>query len=189
MHIKKYIPNCYIVLFDNSQFTLDEKTTLEKNVDCFINVVNNKKLNYYTDEYEYKSFADISQQISFYEYFLKHINIDTIKHFFKISGRYLINETFGYNTYKNKYNIMKKNELVLDRDYYFTCFYKLTSSTLQSYFNSLKKIRKNKEKYIHMDCEMIVPYILKKNKKHVQNLGITQRIAIASMDEFNNKLI
>ena len=183
--IKKNIPNCYIVLFDNSQFTLDEKTTLEKNVDCFINVVNNKKLNYYTDEYEYKSFADISQQISFYDYFLKHINIDTIKHFFKISGRYLINETFDYNTYKNKYNIMKKNKLVLDRDYYFTCFYKLTSSTLHSFFNSLKKIRKNKEKYIHMDCEMIIPSVLGKNKKNVQNLGITQRIAILNSGLLN----
>ena len=187
--IKKYIPNCYVVLFDNSYFIPNEKTKLEENVDCFINVTNNKKINYYTDDYEYKSFADISQQISFYDYFLKHINIDTIQHFFKISGRYLINESFDYNTYNNKYNIMKKNELVLDRDYYFTCFYKLSSSTLHSYFNSLKKKRADKEKYKHMDCEMIIPYVLGKNKKNVQNLGITQRIAIAGMDECNNKTI
>ena len=189
--IKKYIPNCYIVLFDNSQFNPNEKTELESIVDCFINVINDEKLNYFTDKYIYKSFADISQQISFYNYFLKNINIDTIQYFFKISGRYIINQSFDYNTYNNQYNIMKKNELVLDRDYYFTCFYKLTSSTLRLYFNSLKNIRNHKEDYKDMDCEIIIPYVLGKNKKNVQNLGITQRIAIVNSGllRLNNTLI
>ena len=186
--IKKYIPNSYVVLFDNSYFTSKEKTKLEKNVDYFINVANNTELNYYTDVYEYKAFSDISQQIAFYDYFLKHINVNNIQHFFKITGRYLINDTFDYNVYNNKYNIMKKNKLVLDRDYYFTCFFKLNRKILYSYFDSLKKIRKNKEKYTHMDCEMIIPHILAKYKKNVENLGITQRIAIVNSDlfKFNN---
>ena len=186
--IKKNIPNYYIILFDNSYFDDNLKSKLKKNVDLFINITNDIKLNYFTDVYEYKAFADISQQISFYNYFLKHINIDTIQHFFKISGRYLINDSFDYNVYNNDYNIMKKNELVLDRDYYFTCFYKLNLKTLHSYFDSLKKIRKNKQNYKNMDCEMIIPSILGDNKKIVEKLGITQRIAIQNcgLDKYNN---
>jgi hypothetical protein len=189
--IKKYIPNSYIVLFDNSVFSPKQKIKFTKMVDFFINVTENEELNYYTDVYEYKAFADISQQIAFYDYFLKHINVNNIQHFFKISGRYLINDTFDYNVYNNKYNIMKKNELVLDRDYYFTCFYKLNNNILNTYFDSLKEIRNKKERYTHMDCEMIIPTILGENKKIVEKLGITQRIAISNLglNEYNHSMI
>jgi hypothetical protein len=179
--IKKHIPNYFIVLFDNSNFTGYEIDILYEMVDEFINITNDELLNYYTDTYEIKAFADISQQIAFYDIFLKNINIHHVQNLFKISGRYLINDSFNYLDYDNNNNIMKQNEKVIEKKYFFTCFYKLDKSILASYFNQLKIIRENKESYYNLDCEVIVPSIIH-NLTTLDNLGITQRIAIVNDD-------
>jgi hypothetical protein len=188
--IKKHIPNYFIVLFDNSKFSKYEIDTLKKMVDEFINITNDELLNYYTDIHETKAFADISQQIAFYDVFLKNIHINDIQNLFKISGRYLINENFNYSHYDNNNNIMKQNEKITNRPYFFTCFYKLDKSILVSYFNQLKIIRENKESYYNVDCQTIIPSIIN-NLTTLDNLGITQRIAIKHpyIDEHNDTII
>ena len=100
--------------------------------------------------------------------------------FFKISGRYLINNTFNYDDYNNNLNIFKKNEEVLNRDYYFTSFYKLTPDILIEYFESLNDIMINKDIYNENtvnDIEVIVPNKIK-NKNMINNLGITQIFSV-----------
>jgi len=189
--IKKYIPNYFIVLFDNSNFSLYEIDTLNKMVDKFINVTDNETLNYYTDVYEIKAFADISQQIAFYDLFLKDVNFNHIQNFFKISGRYLINESFNFSNYDNEDNIMKKNDKITDKNYFFTCFYKLDKSLLDYYFNKLKEIRLSKDSYYNMDCQTIIPLIIDNKLTLLEHLGITQRIAIKNsyIDHYNDTLI
>ena len=188
--IKKYIPNYFIVLFDNSKFIKYEIDALNAMVDKFINISDDETLNYYTDIHETKAFGDISQQIAFYDVFLKNININHIQNFFKVSGRYLINESFNYSNYDNNNNIMKKNEKITNRAYLFTCFYKLDKSILTSYFNQLKIIRENKDSYYNVDCQTIIPSIIN-NLTIINNLGITQRIAIKHpyIDEHNDTII
>ena len=186
--IKKFIPNAYIVLFDNSKFDKNNYIyiMLKQNLDLLINITDNKELNYYTDEYLYRAFAEISQQIEFYNYFMKNIEIDKIKNFFKISGRYIINKNFNYSTYDNNKNIFKKNANVLDRDYFYTSFYKLDKSILKDYFNNLNTLRNNKENYSSKgyDFEVIVPNTIIDKISLVNNLGITQRIAVTgSIDD------
>ena len=188
--IRKNIPSCYIVLIDNSKLEDNIKECLNKKVDKLINITDDDNLNYYTDDCVYKAFGDISQQIKFFDVFLKNVNFNKIKNLFKISGRYLINDEFDYSLYDNNYSIIKKNKLIVDKDYYFTCFYKLNKDIILNYFNELKNIIENQELYKNMDCEVILGDKIKKygNFKEIDNLGITQKIAIKSecIDKFNN---
>ena len=178
--IKINIPNSYIILFDNSIFDNNYKSILENNVDMFINITDDKNLNFYTNDYEYKAFSEISQQLSFYNTFLKNIDINSFKNFFKISGRYSINNTFNFNNFDNEHNIFKKNDNVLNRDYYYTCFYKLNSTILNEYFISLQNLIDNKNLYenSYSDLEVILPRLFIDRISLVEHLGITQRISV-----------
>jgi hypothetical protein len=184
--IRINIPNSHIILFDNSIFDNNYKKILENNVDTFINITDDKILNFYTNDYEYKAFSDISQQLSFYNTFFKNVDINSFKNFFKISGRYSINNTFNFNNYDNEHNIFKKNDKVLDRDYYYTCFYKLNTNILNEYFISLQNLIDNKNLYenSYSDLEVILPRLFIDRISLVENLGITQRIAI--LDNFED---
>ena len=174
--VRRYIPDSYIVLVDNSELNKIEKEILINLTDNLINVVNDETLNYNTNQNELKLFGEAAQQICFYNTFLKKINVKNICNFYKISGRYFINDTFNYNDFNNNLNIFKKNEKVLDRDYYFTSFYKLEPNTLVKYFSELNNVMNNSDKYNKSrvnDFEVIVPKIIE-NKTLINNLGITQ---------------
>ena len=119
--------------------------------------------------------------ISFWEIrtgnFLKHIDINTFSNFFKISGRYFINNNFDYTKFNNNYNIFKKNTDVSNRDYYYTSFYKLNNTIIPYFFNKLIDTFNNKHRYINEDYEVFVPNILKNNIAYYDTLGITQIFA------------
>ena len=178
--IRKYIPDCYIVLVDNSEFNKIEYETIVNLTDYLINIIDDNVLNYYTNESPIKLFADIIQQLCFYEKFIKKININNVLNFFKISGRYFINDTFNYSDYNNELNIFKKNKEITDREYYYTSFYKLNNSILLYYFEELVKIYEEKDIYNENtinDIEVIVPSKIQ-NKIDIENLGITQIFAV-----------
>ena len=145
-----------------------------------MNITNNKLLNFYTDQYEYKAFADIAQQLMFYNSFFKFVDITSIKNIFKISGRYIINNTFNFNDYDNNSIIFKQNNSITDRDYYYTCFYKLTPYIMHEYFDKIQLLIDNKHLYENntSDLEVILPKLLIDKITLLSNLGITQRIAV-----------
>lgn len=175
--IRNKIPNSYIVLFDNSEFTEKEYSLLKKKVDYFINILDNNILNYYTNYCEYKYLSDLTQQIYSYLYFFKYINFNKITNFFKISGRYFINNKFNYNSFNNDKNIFALNNNIKEKEYYYTCFYKISNKFLKIYFKNLVEIFFQKEKYFNYDLEVIFGIIFKKNMTLLNELGITQRIA------------
>jgi hypothetical protein len=175
--IKENIPDYFIVLFDNSNFTEEEVFLLNKSVDCFINITNDSILNYYTNDCEYKYLADLCQQINSYHYFFKFIDNTKIINFFKISGRYFLNDEFNYNIFKNDCNIFKKNVNVPDRDYYYTSFFKISNKFLQDYFFKLIDIFENKGKYFDLDLEVIYGKCLLEHMTLVDKLGVTQLIS------------
>jgi hypothetical protein len=157
---------------------------LNKSVDCFINVTNDSVLNYYTNECEYKYLSELSQQINSYNYFLKFIDNTKIINFFKISGRYFLNDQFNYDIFNNNCNIFKKNVNLTDRDYYYTSFFKISNNFLQDYFFKLIHIFENKEKYFDLDLEVIYGKCLLKDMTLVDKLGVTQ--LISCWPEINN---
>ena len=179
--VKINIPNSYIILFDNSQFDNDEYKILSMLVDKFINITDNSNLNFFTNDYEYKAFAEISQILVFNDVFFKYVDKKSVNHFFKISGRYtIVSSVFNYNNYDNKNNIFKKNNYVNDRDYYYTCFYKLNNDILDEYFIHLKTLIENKNLYENnvSDLEVILPKLLINKINLVEKLGINERLAV-----------
>jgi len=178
--IRKHIPDSYIVLVDNSEFNKNEYEMLLSLTDYFINITDDNILNYYTNETPLKILSEIVQQLCFYENFIKKININNTINFFKISGRYFINESFNYNYYNNELNIFKQNKEITDRDYFYTSFYKLNKNILLDYFEELVKIFEEKDNYNENtinDIEVVVPSKIQ-DKTLVENLGITQIFAV-----------
>lgn len=174
--IRKYIPNSFIIIIDNSNLDDTMNKNIHDNVDFFINPTTDENLNNLTNNNIYKGLGEVSQQLFFYNNFLKNIDTTKINHFFKVSGRYLINENFDYNNFDNEHNIFKKNKDVTDREYYYTSFYKLNKDTLPKYYTLLQNVLDNKELYMHdkADLEVIIPSILNYNFKTIDNIGLTQ---------------
>lgn len=177
--IKDNVPDYYIILFDNSYF--HDKNKLEKlkhSVDLFINNYDDSELNIYTNFYEYKSLSELSQLSRIYDLYLKYINFNAVKSLFKISGRYTINKNFIYDEYNNDHNILKKNENLKDIDYYYSCFYKISNKNIKSFFENITKIFYNKKKYFKLNLEEMIPELFNYKYKLINNLGISQRIAV-----------
>jgi hypothetical protein len=176
--IKKYIPDYYIILFDNSTFNEEEYNILNSNVNLFINIINNDTLNYYTNNCKYKFAGELYQQLYAYYILFSKINLNNINHFFKISGRYFINKNFDYKIYNNKLNIFKQYKELKDRNYYYTSFYKLNKEFLNEYFDKLIYYKNNKFKYLNKDFEVVFHELYESNITLVDTqLGITQIIA------------
>ena len=177
--VRKYIPDTHIVLLDNSNFNYYEYSIIEKLVDTFINITNNNVLNYFTDVFEYKAFGEISQSLQFFDLFLKE-DYTKCKNFFKITGRYEINDEFNYKQYDNDLNIFKKHLSIKDKEYYFTCFYKLDKSLLKEVQKIFINFVENKEKYMnsYSDLEVIYPNAIIDKIHLVDNLGIIENIGV-----------
>ena len=177
--IRKYIPDSHIVLLDNSELNYFEYYILENLVDTFINITNNQILNYFTDVFEYKAFGEISQQLQFLDLFLK-TDYTKIKNFFKITGRYEINENFSYSQYDNCLNIFKKSLSIKEKEYYYTCFYKLDKSILKDVQNIFIDFVNNREKYMnnYSDLEVIFPNTIMDKIHLVDELGIIENIGV-----------
>jgi hypothetical protein len=166
-------------LIDNSIFNHFESHLLETLTDTFINITNDLVLNYFTDIFEYKAFGEISQQITFLSLFLKE-DLSCIQNFFKITGRYELNTHFDYSKYDNRENIFKKHLSIKDREYYYTCFYKLDKNMLAEVYDIFCNFVKNKEKYMnnYSDLEVIFPNAIIDKITKVDTLGVIENIGV-----------
>lgn len=178
--IKKYIPNYYIILFDNSNLSNNQINILNNIVDKFINITTDINLNHNTDVCDLKLISELSQHIYLYEHFLKHINFSKNLHYFKISGRYIINSNFNYENYDNEHIIFKKIENSNNIELYYTSFFKINITNINYFYENLILLLNNLSysefnKYIF---EGLIPNIFKNNLMTIKCLGITQRIAV-----------
>jgi hypothetical protein len=179
--VRKYIPNSFIILFDNSIFTPKEYSTINENVNLFINITDDKVITEYTNKTMSKMYGELCQTTSTIYYLEENLKNLKIKHFFKLSGRYTINESFNYDNYDNDYNIFKKNINVTDRKYFYTSFYKISRKNYLEYCKILKELFdevKICDKYFNFDWEVLLPSKLNYNFLEIDQLGITQNIAV-----------
>jgi len=179
--IRRNIPNVIIVLFDNSEFPVEQYSLLEKSVDHFLNVTNNAIVNEYTNNSAYKIYGEIVQTYELLTFIEKslHYKID-IQNVFKISGRYVINDHFDYNKYDNHDIILKQNMEVIDRKYYFTCFYKFGYICFNKIYNAIDSVYSGmkENKHGNQDWEVLLPQLLDYDIHEIETLGITQNIAV-----------
>jgi hypothetical protein len=173
--VKKYIPNYYIILFDNSIFNDEEKKILNNNVDLFLNITDNKQINNLTDNNPNKAYGEICQT-----YFsIKYISKIKINNFFKISGRYVLNDAFNYSKFNNNYNIFKKNMTVPKLNYYYTCLYKIGKNNINKYFDVIIELFNTiniSNCYENVSYEIFFPKKL--IFEQINTLGIIENIAI-----------
>ena len=179
--IRKYIPNSYIVLIDNSLISQEQIILLKNKVEILINITTDVKLNYYTNESPYKALGEISQLIKLYDIFLKNIDLSIFSNIFKISGRYLINNNFKFDQFMSEKHCFKQNKLLTTKKYYYTSFYRLSPILADNYFNKLREIIDNFDIYskIKMEnLEEIIPKVLNYDFMEIETLGITQKISV-----------
>ena len=76
--------------------------------------------------------------------------------------------------------MFKRNELVEDRAYFFTCFYKISGCKFDYFYEIMKQLYEDIQDnaYEFEDYEVVLPMLLHKNFRKVDHLGITQNIAV-----------
>jgi len=179
--IRTFMPNNFIILFDNSEFLPEELNALNSSVDLFINSQTDPIINDYTNVKTTKAYGELAQTYAALNHIKTNMNYLKIKQFFKISGRYVINETFNYSDYDNHFNIFKKNSNVTDRNYYYTSFYKISGMNFNNYCNVINNMYnyiKNSDEYYKTYWKVIIAKNLNYNFIELPNLGITQNIAV-----------
>ena len=179
MSVRKFIPNSFIVLFDNSDLPEQQEFQIKSLVNCYINPINDTNLNEITNNSPNKMYGEISQTYKILEYLENYYKGLTFKQFFKISGRYLVNNTFDFNVYDNTSIIMKKNPF-LERPYYYTSFYKISPHMFSFYKEVIHEIYSGipENKYDEEELEVLFPKLLNNQFECISNLGITQNIAV-----------
>jgi hypothetical protein len=179
--VRQYIPNSYIILFDNSKFNDYEYNLLKCSTNIFINTLNDGTLNEYTNVKQSKFYGELAQTVKTIRYIRNHLVALNIQNFFKISGRYLVNETFDYTKYDNDNNIFKRNIYVLDRKYFYTSFYKIGKSYLETFFDKIESLYMKSignKFYDNKEWEVMLPELLQFEFKTIDCLGITENIAV-----------
>jgi hypothetical protein len=142
-----------------------------------------KALKYFTDVNKFKAFAELAQMIELYNMLLHRIDVGGFKNIFKISGRYTVLPTFDIDQYNAlpDTDVFKRDENVTDRQYYYTCFYKIAPRNFHAYFQTLKGIFSSRDEYISqnmLDLEVMIPRALNYAFTHVKDLGIRQNVAV-----------
>lgn len=102
--VREKIPNCKIILIECSKLSKDENDYFNSHVDYFINLFDIKDYNYiYKYIYGDKGYGERNMTIEVINY----INDNNIifDNFFKLSGRYFLNDYFDYNIFNNDKNI------------------------------------------------------------------------------------
>lgn len=103
--VKKYIPDSKILLVECSHMNDEETEYFNNNCDYFLNLWNKTELHPAIFGLS-KSWGEGTMTIQALEYiFLNDLNFEN---FFKISGRYHLNDDFNYDIYNNDKYIFKK---------------------------------------------------------------------------------
>lgn len=168
--VKINIPNCKIILVECSHLIDNEYAFFNNNCDYFINLIKDIE----ATKYIYSS-AKAAGEGTMTKKALEYLINNDIKfdNFFKITGRYHINNEFNYNDYNNNLNVFKK----IDHISLYTSLYKIhydDINTLLLFINTNFNRMVNAQGYeiIFNDLNNIIKINL------INNLGVTGRISV-----------
>lgn len=181
--IKRHVPNPYIIVIDNSVLPPIWKHKLQTVSNDFLNPTRDRFLRFQTDISPYKGLGECCQLVLA----LKHLQTLTItfERVFKITGRYVLNNSFRMVPFLGRHNIFKRSEFIHDRPYYHTCFFKIDKAHLDKFYQCLIDVTKvyRARDFARFggrdDLEVLLPATMGNNFELVRHLGVTQRVAIA----------
>lgn len=171
--VKKFIPNCSIILVECSEFNIDEINYFNTNVDIIINLWNFKELHHDIFGIS-KSLSEGTMTIKALE-FIQENNI-IFDNFFKISGRYYLNNNFNYEFYLNNYSIFKKiNNCSFN---ILTVLYKLSNNSTKLLLNYLYNSKEKMTKCV--GYEIIFGEFIKEitDLKFIETIGVEGRVSV-----------
>jgi hypothetical protein len=128
--IKEKIPNNKIILVEFSELTNEEEIYFKNNVDYFLNIYEIDKSYTRLIHGHSKAMGEGNMTIFALNYIL--VNNIEFDYFYKISGRYWLDEIFNYETYENNL------EHLLNRTNINTIFYKLSNKHTHMWLEYLK---------------------------------------------------
>ncbi len=130
--IRENIPDAKILLIECSDLDQHQKEYFQNNCEYFLNLFDyDNKIIYLSNVHsKYKTLGELTLTIEAIKYIKKN-NIQ-FQHFFKLSGRYWLNEHFDLNKFLNNKCYLYGNNHVL-----VTCLYKLDYDYLFKWFNYL----------------------------------------------------
>jgi hypothetical protein len=184
--IRKYLgkgKKMLVILVDNSVFTKEQKAALVKAADVLLNHRDDARLNFYTSDHPQKGAGEVLQVLSALD-FLDKRKI-TFTQLFKLTGRYLLNDSFDAEMYyKEEKSIFKQRMDVKDREYFYTSFFKIAQKDRLLFQSALFAVfdayRRDEYKQFNgfQDEEVLLPMLMGKTFKSVNHLGMTQKVSV-----------
>merc|ERR1711865_35044 len=182
--IKKHLgqkKKLLIILVDNSDFTEGQRKGLVEAADVLLNHRDDPRLQFYTSYHPQKGAGEVLQVLSAMA-FLDKQQI-TFTQLFKLTGRYLLNDSFDSEKYyKEPKSIFKQRMDVKDREYFYTSFFKIAKADRVLFQAALFAVfdayRRDEYKRFNgfQDEEVLLPMLLGKTFKKVDHLGMTQKV-------------
>jgi len=171
--IKEKIPESKIIIVECTNFNKEEAEYFKNNCDFVLNLWN--KTEYSEDIFSLsKSLGEGTQTIQAIEYIKKQ----KFDNFFKISGRYWLNDDFNFSNFDNDKLVFKKIDDNVEN--ILTCLFKIP----YSYVPSLQQFLTNNIPLMKraLGHEILFGRFLKnlnyENTKFLDNIGIQGKIAI-----------
>lgn len=170
--LRHMIPDLKIFLIETSNLSDQQELLLKNQVDYYLNLINDKNIVERTSSIS-KSMGEGTQTIKALE-FLIDSKLE-FNNFFKISGRYWLNDKFDFNNFKDEKIIFKK----INEGNYNTCFYKIPKRYINKFYYDLIKSEnsfQNCEGY-----EVIFSRILDKyeEKQKIETIGIEGYVSVS----------
>jgi hypothetical protein len=176
--IRKKMSNTKIILVECSELTNDELNYFTSSVDYFINLYDYKDKDANILENVYSIYKGVGERIMIL-YAFKYLFENNIKYdnFYKLTGRYKLNDNFNQNIFNNKYSTVIGHKLLKTS----TSFYKLSYEDSLLWFKFLNNnyeffIKNEMEKCFYSFTKLLNSLIVL-NVKHSE-LGITLYVSL-----------
>ncbi len=139
--VREKIEGAKILLIECSDLSDEQRDYFKNNCDYFYNLYEREDRDDFSTKVnsKYKTLGELTLTTEAFKYIFEN-NIE-FKNFYKLSGRYWINENFDINKFKNKKCHLNTDINCLNNiKYVSTCLYKLDYDYTVKWFNYLKDL-------------------------------------------------
>ena len=177
--IRNKIPDVCIYFVEYSDLTHEQTAYLKENTDYFINFYETDKNLSHQIFNVSKALGEGSLTICAIQSIIDNQLIDKYDAFFKISGRYSLNDHFNYQNFENDMICLK----LIENDLHniSTCLYKLPMRYLVDFFNFLKDLNTYQKMVNCVGYEILFSefiHFLKQPTQAFQNIGYEGYVAV-----------